>query len=260
MAELITTSSLATIADAIIAIEQQRTPISYPFDFTYKASNIEFWAYDDRQDVVGVNNVKTTVASNTYRNNSITYVSFPAVNVISSHAFSGCANLLGATFRSMSYVPVGLFRGCSKLKQVCFPNCAQISMIFPTYSTSVSQPYNMNAFYGCDAIESIEFPELISITNGSVYNLNGQESIIGTFANLSLLRRVALPACSYVGSYAFANCTNLKAASLSACEELGGGAFYNCTQLQNIKLPACTIIKSAHKSQNGMTDYGDEGY
>ena len=77
------------------------------------------------------------------------------------------------------------------------------------------------AFYGCEALTSVDL--------GSVFSV-GYKS----FAGCGSLESVVFGAVSFLGDYSFANCASLSALDLSGVSEMGASAFSGCSGLTSV--------------------------
>ena len=88
---------------------------------------------------------------------------------------------------------------------------------------------NAGAFYGCSALESINFK--------SLEKCNGIEAANGTFQNCIKLNSINLPKLKYGGTKLFYGCTDIEVANLPLLETVGWQTFYGCTKLKSVKIP-----------------------
>ena len=68
---------------------------------------------------------------------------------------------------------------------------------------------------------------------------------ISAFISHSYLRKIDLPLCSYVSSFAFYDCDSLVSIGLPLCEYVGDAAFIGCSVLSSIALPLCSYVGSS---------------
>lgn len=171
----------------------------------------------------------------------------------------------GSTLRA------GIFHGCTGLETITFETgslCEKIgSYGFETnaefYSSgSVSEmpdgeniigtidlPQSVSiigeyAFYGCEALTSIELPsDLLEISNGMFFLCKG-------------LKSVNIPAgVSAIGNRAFYNCQSLTALKLpNTVVSIGYSAFHGCSDLGSINIPAS--VNEFLPSDSSSGDYG----
>lgn len=137
---------------------------------------------------------------------ALTILKLPtALTSIGSSAFSGCSKLPMLTIPAgVNSVASNAFNSCSNLKQLIFAEgMTTIPRTYNTYVTDVSLPstttaISNQAFYGCNALVSIDFPN-------SCTTIGNQ-----AFYNCSSLSRVLIDASiNTIGNNAFANCDNL---------------------------------------------------
>jgi hypothetical protein len=106
------------------------------------------------------------------------------------------------------------------------------------------------AFYGCIALENVDFPELVSIGAYSfqtvpLASVNFPTLIsIGNnaFQACGSLETVSLPALKSVGDYGFRGCASLEHLTLPGLETIGNYAFYQCTSLPSLTIPRLETI------------------
>lgn len=170
----------------------------------------------------------TRTISGTYYNNR--------VSVVGSYVFKGCSALQSIGFPNCKKVYSYAFDDCSALQSIDLPNCLYISDY---------------AFYGCGSLTFFSLSNCISLGN---YVFQNCYSLIyfnlplceylgyGALHTCSALQSIDLPKCSYVRDYAFFSCQKLSLINLPKCTSLGGYACYQCSSISTIKIPVCSYI------------------
>lgn len=154
-------------------------------------------------------------------------------------------------------------------------NCTATSITIPSeYKGIPVKVIGGYAFYDCDEIETIIFPDsLIEIEKGAFYDCNGIETIVipnsvkvigedafghcdsitnlqigenvqtigrGAFSSCESIEYVDIPnSVSIINEYAFSNCYSLKNIHIgNNVITIGKGAFYWCSSLEGFTIPA----------------------
>ena len=137
-------------------------------------------------------------------------VSNPMTNAGSVYVKSG--DISSGEIHINQNVKANAFKGVKWLKKVSFGSGA----------TSIGK----NAFYGCEALESITSEMLASIGDGA-------------FQNCKKLASVSIPATSTIGTDAFNSCIELSSIILpTTLTAIGVKAFKKCKKLASIVIPA----------------------
>ncbi len=117
----------------------------------------------------------------------------------------------------------GAFAGCSKLKEVYFPDSLE--------------SIGSSAFFGCTAIESLYFGDNLKTIRSSAFN------------NCSALKEIDFnDKLETIGDYAFRDCASLKNVSFpESLKKIEYGAFSGCKAMTEVNIPASveTIGSSA---------------
>ena len=192
-------------------------------------------------------------------------------------------------FSSITYIPAGMFAGCTNLKSVTIPeNVLYVGYIpydedgyYPESSsdkgvfegcrslTSVVIPSGVKGlrthrlFADCAALTSVELPELDEIGNHMFagcssleYEIPASVTYIGSYAFYGTrIKSVVLPKdIDYVPEYCFANCRELAEVVLhDKVECISYYAFDGCTSLKTIVLPeSLRSIESGAFTNSGL--------
>ena len=106
------------------------------------------------------------------------------------------------------------FYSCQTLTSVDFPNCLSIGS---------------NAFQYCRSLTTISFPNCLNIEYYA-------------FVQCYSLTNASFPNCLSIGGNAFYQCSSLITASFPNCLSIGNGAFQQCSSLSSISFPNCLRI------------------
>ena len=192
-------------------------------------------------------------------------------------------------FSSITYIPAGMFAGCTDLKSVTIPeNVLYVGYIpydedgyYPESSsdngvfegcrslTSVVIPSGVKGlrthrlFADCAALTSVELPEFDEIGNHMFagcssleYEIPASVTYIGSYAFYGTrIKSVVLPKdIDYVTEYCFANCRELAEVVLhDKVECISYYAFDGCTSLKTIVLPeSLRSIESGAFTNSGL--------
>lgn len=98
-----------------------------------------------------------------------------------------------------------------------------------TVEDSTITALRANAFYQCNRITEISFPNVTAV-GGSAFD---------TCTSIS---NVSLPNALNVGGYAFYNCVKITGIFLPKVSTINKNAFYQCTELETVSLPMATTI------------------
>lgn len=183
-----------------------------------------------------------TVAAGTFMyNHSLTYVSLPMVNTISSYGFYYCDKLSSLNIGgSWGYIGAYAFAYCSALPRIDFNNCNLMGYAAFASCYSLAYAYIRGtssftmggyAFYRCSSLQYISASRCTSIGGFA-------------FGYCSKLTSIEFKSCRSIGSSAFYECDNLKTVSIPVCTTIGERAFYGCNQLNSISFPEVTTIMS----------------
>ena len=167
---------------------------------------------------------------------SIEIVKITNVTSIGNNTFSGCGNLIEASFPNATSIGGWAFQNCSSLPSVSFPNVTSIgNSAFHSCSslTSVSIPnatsIGGSAFNQCSSLTSVSFPNATSV---------GQNA----FSSCSSLTSVSFPNATIIDNYIFRNCSNLTSVSIPKVTSISDQAFQGCSSLTDVSFPNATSI------------------
>ena len=183
-----------------------------------------------------------TVAAGTFMyNHSLTYVSLPMVNTVSSYGFYYCDKLSSLNIGgSWGYIGAYAFAYCSALSRIDFNNCNLMGYAAFASCYSLAYAYIRGtssftmggyAFYRCSSLQYISASRCTSIGGFA-------------FGYCSKLTDIEFKSCRSIGSSAFYECDNLKTVSIPVCTTIGERAFYGCDKLYSISFPEVTTIMS----------------
>ena len=91
---------------------------------------------------------------------------------------------------------------------------------------------------------NIDFASLNNKTITFFYDISQQISIIynSAFRSCTLLTKLSLPVCSYIGESAFENCKTLVDVYIPQCSTISHYGFSSCYSLKTISLPVCSVL------------------
>ena len=127
-----------------------------------------------------------------------------------------------------------------------------------------------NAFYRCNHLTEVSFPNAIGIDSNAFYQCNSLNSVsfpnatsigFSAFELCSSLTEVSFPAAISIGNYAFDYCSNLTTIYVgtntsTVCTLSNTNAFNRCTNLTNIYVPASLV--NNYKSATNWSNYADK--
>ena len=161
--------------------------------------------------------------------------------------------------KSVTYIGLYAFNGCSSLTSVIIPRCVTEigSYAFSGCSslTSVTIPSGVSyiwehTFDGCSSLTSVTIPS--SVTNIDSYAFSECSSLISVivpgsvksigdyvFNGCSNLTSVTISdGVTSIGSYSFKKCSNLEGVTIpSSVTDIGSCALYECSSLTNVIIP-----------------------
>ena len=118
--------------------------------------------------------------------------------------------------------------------------------IMPNTSSSNSHLFaNQHRLKYVSCFES-EIPEKAFFHCYNLERYDGMENIksieANAFSGCVNLKKVKLPLCEHMGTYAFGICEALQALEAPSCISIGERAFYSCRVLSKISIESCTSI------------------
>lgn len=132
------------------------------------------------------------------------------------------------------------FYKCDGLTEVSFPNATTIGDY---------------AFYEyCTSLERVEIASATNVGNYSFYGATSLEEVVSpslltiwssAFEGCSSLTDVDLSATTKIWGSAFRGCTALTEVIARNCEAVGGSTFRECSSLTDVELPSCLTLESA---------------
>ena len=167
----------------------------------------------------------------TFRNiveSEITEFEDNKIEIMGDYVFRGCSSLTSVSFPNATNIGDEAFSSCSGLTSVSLPNATSIgSWAFAGCSnlTSISLPNATNiagaAFSGCSGLTSVSIPNATSIENDTFFNCSG-------------LTSVSIPNATSIGYYVFSGCSSLTSVSFPNATSIAGNAFSDCSSLTTI--------------------------
>lgn len=135
-------------------------------------------------------------------------------------AFKSCTNLENVTLgNGLTSIPAGGFDGCSKLKDVVFPN---------SLKTIGSTNYSSGAFRGCTSFTKVEIPDSVELIGSFAFRgCTGIKSVV--IGNGQL----------HICPMAFGGCSSLETVDIgSGVYQIDGDIFWGCSKLKSIIIRA----------------------
>ena len=205
---------------------------------------------------------------------------FTGITEIEDNAFSQCTSLISVYIpNNVRTIGVRAFYGCNKLKNVSFGEASKLLAInggtqtisnngvsrietsgafaYCTSLESVLMPSSLQvigsgSFYGCSALEKVEFEEGSSLVAIESINTSYQHARLGAFSKTGL-RSITIPAkVTNIGVGAFYDCDleevkfeqGIQLTKIDGLTSGGLGVFSNCVNLKKIEIPkSVTEIK-----------------
>lgn len=154
-----------------------------------------------------------SLASSMFQNcTKLADVYVPKLKSGNSYAFYGCSSLEDIDLHNLTSVSNYMFYGCTKLRNVTLSNdCSSLGS---------------DAFYNCDSLTELSFPNVRSVGSYCFYNCDS-------------LRSITLPKATSIGQYSFAYCPKLETISIPSVTSVGSYTFSN-TPIQKITFPKLT--------------------
>ena len=127
-----------------------------------------------------------------------------------------------------------------------------------------------NAFYRCNNLTKVSFPNATGIGSNAFYRCNNLTEVsfpnatgigFSAFELCSSLTEVSFPVAKSIGNYAFRSCSGLTTIYVgtntsTVCTLSNTNAFNNCTNLTNIYVPASLV--DSYKSATNWSNYASK--
>ncbi len=237
--------------------EETYTPMYYASNFYIKDSNGDNTLFGNKYSLIDELEIPETVTelgNYQFYGFGIKKLTLPAtISNFGNNVFKNCKSLEEVTFLEettseevtlveLTYIPNGLFSGCSSLEAINIPDSV----------TEIGE----SAFYGCSGLRSISITE--NITSIGAYAFAGCSNITtikvpssiteineGVFRYCYGVQKIQLLGdVTRIGDYAFGSCYTLNSINLpSTIEYIGVGAFQNCEAIKNISLKDLAITE-----------------
>ena len=178
---------------------------------------------------------------------SLKEISAPNIAEIQKYAFNKCYNLSNIKLESVENIGDYAFRlnkslvdikldSLKKLGLNAFINSMIREIEFSVLETfqAYGEEWTSNALNGCDLLESLYFPELVTLGN--------IRKVSEGFNSLDNLTCFFAPKLKEIGNYAFYECTSLQSISIDSVECIGDEALYGCKRLSSLHLPMAKYI------------------
>lgn len=139
---------------------------------------------------------------------------FQTDEVLTNLSFPETLTIIGSSFNNRMRCDYGAFKGCTKLKDVYFPN----SLV----------EIGISALADCIAIESLYFGDNLKTIRSSA------------FSNCTALKEIDFnDKLETIGDYAFRDCASLKNVSFpESLKKIEYGAFCGCKAMTEVNIPA----------------------
>lgn len=179
---------------------------------------------------------------------------------LGKYAFAHCDFETITLPSTLTYIPEGLFEGCTKIKVLTLPT--SITTIGPwafTYCYGLQEirlhegitDIGMGAFFSCESLETVNIPESLTQMAPQLFsnctalkNVEMHNKVTDLSASLfygcSSLESFIVPPLVDQLDGTFGNCSSLKEVIFpdnSAVSHIGQYTFANCTDLETIELP-----------------------
>ena len=110
-----------------------------------------------------------------------------------------------------------------------------------TYTNNRISSIRFGAFYGCETLVSVNFPNCVNIDGK---RFTGADGYAGAFTRCSKLTTISFPKVETIGSCAFYGCYSLTTANFSVATSIYEYAFGSCSKLTTASFPVATSIDS----------------
>ena len=206
----------------------------------------------------------TAIGDSVFVDSHIRKLYAPRVTTLGGYAFASCYHLDSIHLENVTSLGEHVFYQCTSLRYanigkpdtipiVAFAKCYSLKEIVGTASVKHIKD---DAFFDCEALSSIDIPNVEYIGNRSFYhcysltNITGQYvEYIGDYAfyDCSMLQDAVFPQLEEIADYAFGDCSLLQHIEFPQLERIGIRAFDGCNRLQSIRLPK---VKHVHQFGN----------
>lgn len=132
------------------------------------------------------------------------------------------------------------------IRPYAFNNCISLTDVTFTEAVTVGS----NAFSNCTALANLSIPKVTTIESNAFSNCKSLQTVYAGVSEIystdalgvnlisnTNLKKLNLPNCIMVYSYAVKACTALEEVNLPKCEKICLQAFYDCSNLKSINLP-----------------------
>ncbi|MCF0231159.1 MAG: leucine-rich repeat domain-containing protein, partial [Enterococcus sp.] len=154
------------------------------------------------------------------------------IDHIKNRPFFMDAKLKSITLKNCKSVSGGAFYGCEALESVDMPECTSVENAWNHQPPGTSNTYNYGIFQNCTKLKTVNMPKL---ANTGTYMFDGCTS----------LESINMPDIPYVNTYTFRNCKKLASISFQSLNIVYSYAFEGCTSLATVELPSATSIGSS---------------
>lgn len=228
---------------------------------------IKQWAFSDCSSLTDIvlPDKLTAIEDGAFSSCGLESAALPAsLSEISGMVFAGCKQLKGIEvsegneiFQSENGI-LYTGKGAARTLVCCPAGKTEAEFTIPSDVTGLSK----GAFYSCEHLTSIDFPNGINVIGSSAFTgCSGLEAVdlsgctgltaieSSTFGFCKNLRQIELPAeLTSIDSHAFYFSPSLESIVLpAALTSLGQEAFQNCTGLKSADLSACSGLTSISK-------------
>ena len=198
-----------------------------------------YWSFSSQIKKVVIKANITTLPSQLFMScSNLKSVTLPdSVTTINYQAFSGCSSLTTINFpKSLTYIGESVFAGTAITEAIIpegvtaiekngFSQCEKLQkVVFLGTLTDIKN----SAFSSCDALTTVEFSGVKSLTIGEE-----------AFAYCTSLKNITLPeGLDRVEEHAFVQCISLESVDFpESLTSLGGGSFRECDGLTYVTIP-----------------------
>ncbi|MBQ9949970.1 MAG: leucine-rich repeat protein, partial [Clostridia bacterium] len=148
-----------------ITVADENTHYAAESGFLYNKDKTKLESYPSAQGEIAVSPLVTEIAAGAFwRNNNITSVSMPGVEVIGEEAFYGCEQISNFTAPNVRRLDENALYSCSKIETLSFPKVAYIGDLALCHCTALAEVdvsqvlfVGESAFDNCDSLTSISF-------------------------------------------------------------------------------------------------------